>query len=77
MMKKIFLIISAIILVGCSPVEGNNQQPEYNTKYQIILNSGSCFVYTFRDEKTGVWYFSSSKGITPRLNSDGTLYVEE
>lgn len=49
---------------------------EYNTPYQILLNSGSCFVYTFRDEATGVWYISSSKGVTPRLNADGSLYVE-
>ena len=54
----------------------NRTDSEYNTPYQILLNSGSCFVYTFRDEATGVWYISSSKGVTPRLNADGSLYVE-
>lgn len=46
-------------------------------EYSILLSEGSCFVYTFKDEETGVWYISTSKGVIPRLNADGTLYVSE
>jgi len=45
-------------------------------QYQILLNNGSCFIYTFKDESTGVWYISTSEAVIPRLNTDGTLYVE-
>ena len=48
-----------------------------NTEYQILLNVGSCFVYSFRDEETGVWYVATRGGVTPRLNADGSLYVDE
>lgn len=78
-MKKILLIlITAIItttmLCGC--VEGEQIESENNTEYQVWLNSGSCFVYSFKDEETGVWYISTSEGITPRLNTDGSLFVD-
>ena len=46
------------------------------TEYSIILNSGSAFVFTFKDPDTNVWYIASDKGVTPRLNQDGSLYVK-
>ena len=63
---KLPLIITVVVilafgLTGCK--NGNHK--------------GSCFVYTFRDKETGVWYISTAKGITPRLNADGTLYVSD
>lgn len=75
---KLPLIIAIIFiftfgLTGCK--NGNRKEYEYAIDYSILLNSGSCFVYAFRDEETGVWYISTSEGITPRLNADGTLYV--
>ena len=54
----------------------NKIDSEYNTPFQMLLNYGSCFVYTFKDEATGVWYISTDEGVTPRLNSDGSLYTE-
>lgn len=80
----IILVVTMTTLSGCSFNESsgkiqtydNRIKSEYNTTYQILLNSGSCFVYTFKDEATGVWYIASSKGVTPRLNADGTLYTE-
>lgn len=79
-MKKILLILIVIVLMMtmlCGCVEGNMEEPRSGTEYQIWLNSGSCFVYSFKDEETGVWYVSTVHGITPRLNADGSLYVDE
>jgi len=79
-MRRKFLLTMIIVMSivsGCgSDVYTNKAESNYNTEYQILLNSGSCFVYTFKDEATGVWYIVSSKGVTPRLNADGTLYTE-
>ena len=77
---KLPLIIAMIFvfifgLTGCK--NGNRKEYEYAIDYSLLLNSGSCFVYTFKDEETGVWYISTSEGITLRLNSDGTLYVSD
>ena len=79
MKKKVIglILILAICfgLTGCK--EGNIIENTDKTTYSFLLNSGSCFVYTFKDEETGVWYISTSEGVTPRLNADGTLYVSE
>ena len=79
MKKKVigFILVLAICfgLTGC--VEGEQIENTDKIEYSILLNEGSCFVYTFKDEKTGVWYISTSRGVTPRLNADGTLYVSE
>ena len=78
-MKKILLILIVVVIMLttlCSCVSGDMETPRDNTKHQIWLNSGSCFVYSFRDEQTGVWYVATSEGITPRLNADGSLYVD-
>lgn len=34
------------------------------------------FCFAFKDPDTNVWYISSGKGVTPRLNQDGSLYVK-
>lgn len=79
MKKKVigFILVLAICfgLTGC--VEGERIENSDKIEYSILLNEGSCFVHTFKDEETGVWYISTSEGVTPRLNADGTLYVTE
>lgn len=79
MKKKVIglILILAICfgLTGC--VEGERIENSDKIEYSILLNEGSCFVYTFKDEETGAWYISTSEGVTPRLNADGTLYVSE
>ena len=79
MKKKVIglILVLAICfgLTGC--VEGERIENSDKIEYSILLNEGSRFVYTFKDEETGVWYISTSEGITPRLNADGTLYVSE
>lgn len=84
--KVLILALSCVImsmLAGCSPTgrspkDGNRTEtvPSGTVKYEIMLNTGSCFVYTFQDPATGVWYISTSEGITTRVNSNGTLYKE-
>ena len=79
MKKKVIglILVLAICfgLTGC--VEGERIENSDKIEYSILLNEGSCFVYTFKDEETGVWYIATSKGVTPRINADGTLYVSE
>ena len=79
MKKKVIglILVLAICfgLTGC--VEGERIENSDKIEYSILLNEGSCFVYTFKDEETGVWYISTSEGVTSRLNADGTLYVSE
>lgn len=73
-MKKIIcLLLFCFTLTGCKPA---NKVPSEKTDYSVILNSGSAFVFTFKDHDTNVWYIASDKGVTPRLNQDGTLYVK-
>lgn len=74
MKHKVILFVLSLCLVLSGCVEGNKKETANITSYEILLNTGSCFVYTFEDEETGVWYLSTSEGITPRLNSDGNLY---
>lgn len=73
-MKRIIcLLLICLTLTGC--VSGT-EVPTEKTEYSVILNSGSCFVFTFKDADTNVWYISNKYGVTPRLNKDGTLYVK-
>lgn len=79
-MKKKILAFAIFLVVcfgmtGC--INGKQTDTQENTEWYMMLNTGSRFVYTFRDEETGVWYISTSEGIIPRLNPDGTLYVSE
>lgn len=79
MKKKVAVLLTTIAisagLTGC--IDGDKQEADENTKWNMLLNSGSCFVFTFRDNETGVWYISTTEGVTPRLNADGTLYVSK
>lgn len=79
-MKKalvVALICFTSVLYGC--VSGNRQNTikDGETKYDILLNSGSVFVYTFQDPKTRVWYICNKGDIEVRINNDGTRYTGE
>lgn len=78
MFKKIGLLVMVIIVTfmmfGC--ISGDRAETNYDTKFQMLLNTGSCFVFTFQDPNTKVWYISTSEGVCPRYNADGSLYVE-
>lgn len=77
-MKKIIAVLISIsmCIVLCSCVGGEYLDPKNNTDYRILINSGSLFVYEIKDADTGVWYICSGKGITPKLNADGSLYTD-
>lgn len=73
MKKVIVLLLLVLTITGCKA--GNSVESE-KTDFSVLLNDGSSFVYTVKDPETGVWYICTQHGITPRLNSDGTLYVK-
>lgn len=73
MKKRIILamlVIASVSFVGCATTDN-----EYNTVSKGILNG----FYVHVDEETGVNYFVYDGyykgGITPRYNTDGSLYV--
>lgn len=73
----VVLIIAAIgLITGCKSGDEQSSIPDGVVKYEILLNTGSCFVYTFQDPETDVWYISTSEGVFPRLGEDGGLYNE-
>jgi hypothetical protein len=78
-MKKILivLLITTTLITGCTA--GNKIETDIDnpSEYQVLINNASLYVVTFKDPKTDVWYIKSSEGVTPRLNADGSLYVEE
>lgn len=73
-MKKIIIIVSVLLLTGC-----NVESVEAEPRIKYIQNHGKFEFYV--DEETCVEYIedtsSYGKGLTPRLNSDGTPIVNE
>ncbi len=76
-MKKIIILVLLVCLTTMCSCKFGNKIETSKTDYAIILNSGSIFVYTFKDPQTNVWYIATPEGITPRVNADGTLYVSD
>ena len=80
-MKKIvslILVMLAILLVGCaSDTEASSKARNIQDR---IYNDIEATFEIVVDEETGVNYiiYNGYKqgGITPRLNADGTLYIE-
>lgn len=79
-MKKVLIVVLiGLTLLLCGCVSGNRQNTvkDKETKYDILLNSGTVFVYTFQDPKTGVWYICNEGDVEVRINNDGTRYTGE
>lgn len=76
-MKKLFavafILYLSVLLCSCKSA---NEIESPKTEYSVMINSGSEFVYTFKDQTTGVWYIATTRGLTPRYNSDGTLFTD-
>ena len=80
-MKKVLCILLSlfliICLVGCKTHQINENE-------NIKLNSKDTDIRFWTDEETGVQYviynhgapYKGMGGITPRLNADGTLYID-
>lgn len=80
-MKKVLCILLSlfliICLVGCTTYQINENE-------NIKLNSKDTDIRFWTDEETGVQYviynhaagYKGMGGITPRLNADGTLYID-
>lgn len=66
-----------IMLGGCV---GSNSVNADNASYTFLgkaTDKLSCTVYEFKDNETGVHYFSAYEGgLIPRYNADGTLYCD-
>ena len=79
MIKKMVCIFIGVVcslsLTACG-IGGEMLETTNDTDFKILINSGSVFVYEFKDADTGVWDICGSKGITPKLNADGSLYTE-
>ncbi len=84
-MKKIIysmlIILILIVFTGCSIQDDEESSTEEN-KFQIVYTYDND-IFEFVDPDTGVHYWIYSHvagragmgGITPRLNSDGTVMV--
>ena len=82
MKRKILLFLTMFLmclcLVGCKAV--NTEEKEVVRAEEMNTNNGES-ISIWTDEETGVQYiiFQAYRkgGITPRLNADGSLFVEE
>lgn len=84
-MKKRFLTLLLCIcmcfaLVGCNVPHGTQTSNEGNTSK---INNDDIYEFVDPDTKVHYWIYSHSSGysgmggITPRLNSDGTVMITE
>lgn len=79
-MKKIIFVILVIVLVFCFLGCATQNHDTQNNLSKMDERE----IYVWIDEKTGVQYivyseksgYAGTGGITPRLNADGTLYIE-
>lgn len=90
MKKKTFLTTLTfgmiLLLVGCSK-EISDNEVDYNEVdgYETIEEMYNSDIYEFIDKETGVHYliyshkagYGGMGGITPRLNSDGSIMIDE
>lgn len=71
------IMVLSFTLTACKPGNEQSTIQEGSVKFEVLLNDGSIFIYTIQDPQTGIWYMCTLEGITPRLNTDGSLYVTE
>lgn len=81
-MKKLIiaaiaLCLTALCLVGC--------ETQTTSEQTALEAEKDSHIYVWTDKETGVQYiiysvgygYAGMGGITPRLNADGTLYIEK
>lgn len=80
-MKKVSCILLSLFLIICLT---GCEESQINNNENIELNSEDTDIRFWTDEETGVQYviyshgepYKGMGGITPRLNADGTLYID-
>lgn len=76
-----FVIAACAFLSGCEDVETTAKKSTVGEKQiggELTCIKGNGIASEWVDEKTGVHYFFTPYGgLTPRFNTDGTLYTEE
>ena len=80
-MKKVLCFLLSLFLIICL---AGCKIYQINENENIKLNSKDTDIRFWTDEETGVQYviynhgagYKGMGGITPRLNADGTLYVD-
>lgn len=68
----LLLSVSTLCLAGCSDNTDVNKSNNTNVKFWTDKDTG--VQYVIYDESEG---YAGMGGITPRLNSDGSLYIAE
>lgn len=80
-MKKILAItLATMLMTGCSITISDSDD-----KNDSITKTDNIHIEFWTDEETGVQYviydrvggYAGMGGITPRLNSDGSVYIEK
>ena len=80
-MKKVLCFLLSLFLIICL---AGCKIYQINENENIKLNSKDTDIRFWTDEETGVQYviynhgagYKGMGGITPRLNADGTLYID-
>ena len=83
MMKKIILVLAALLLVcgsaGCITEEETEEK--VSPDVYILRDETPHYIFVYVDEYTGVEYLIydgyHSGGVCPRYNADGTLKINE
>lgn len=70
----VVLYAVAITFVVCAII--HSLTPQENNPHPVSLISSDLNLTLWQDDETGVQYIVSSRGMCPRLNKDGTLYIE-
>ena len=76
--KRIVLILIILLLTVflCSCNSTENETKNFNGTMTLIYNDGWCVIY--RDNRTGVQYFSRANcGTCVMVDADGEPYIEK
>lgn len=79
---KRFIVFCLVLLIGCTLVGCGTTIEVENESNNGITSTPNTYIEIWTDEETGVQYiiydraggYAGRGGITPRLNSDGSLY---
>ena len=73
-MKKVFIVLLVILLVGLLFCGCNSSAVVINSRMKIVENQTDFTIY--KDTKTNVLYLSTKSGVTVMYNAGGNVLVE-